>query len=60
LELGGNDAFIVCDTDDLDFVVDEAVKARISNGGQKCNSSKRFIVLEKYYDEFCEKYAEKM
>ncbi len=30
------------------------MKARISNNGQKCNSSKRFIVLEKDYDTFLE------
>lgn len=30
------------------------MKARISNNGQKCNSSKRFIVLEKDYDAFLE------
>lgn len=52
LELGGNDAFIVCDTADLKKVAEEAVKARVSNNGQKCNSSKRFIVREKDYDEF--------
>ena len=57
LELGGNDAFIVCDTDNLDAVVTAWVQAKMANGGQKCNSSKRFIVLEKYYDEFCEKFA---
>ncbi|QFR39586.1 aldehyde dehydrogenase family protein [Candidatus Gracilibacteria bacterium 28_42_T64] len=59
LELGGNDAFIVCDTDNLDEIVEAGAQARMANGGQKCNSSKRFIVLEKYYDEFCEKFAKK-
>jgi succinate-semialdehyde dehydrogenase/glutarate-semialdehyde dehydrogenase len=28
--------------------------------GQKCNSSKRFIVLEEFYDEFVEKLYETM
>ncbi len=59
LELGWNDAFIVCDTDNLDEIVEAWAQARMANGGQKCNSSKRFIVLEKYYDEFCEKFAKK-
>lgn len=52
LELGGNDAFIVAHTTHLPEIATEAVRARISNNGQKCNSSKRFIVLEKYYDAF--------
>jgi acyl-CoA reductase-like NAD-dependent aldehyde dehydrogenase len=29
----------------------------MSANGQKCNSSKRFIILEKYYDEFVEKFT---
>lgn len=60
LELWGNDAFIVLENDDLDAVVKTAVWARISNGWQRCNASKRFIVLEKYYEEFCEKMAKAM
>lgn len=60
LELGGNDAFIVADTNNLDYIIDQAVLGRLRNGGQACNGSKRFVVLDKYYDEFCEKYAQKM
>ncbi len=36
------------------------MKARISNNGQKCNSSKRFIVLEKDYNEFVQYAKEAM
>lgn len=60
LELGGNDAFLVLDHADTDAMVAQAVACRISNGGQRCNSSKRFIVLEKYYDAFCTKMADYM
>jgi succinate-semialdehyde dehydrogenase / glutarate-semialdehyde dehydrogenase len=52
LELGWNDAFIICDTKNLEQIAIEWVKARTSNNWQKCNSSKRFIVREKDYDEF--------
>lgn len=52
LELGGNDAFIVAHTKNLEAIAKEAMKARISNNWQKCNSSKRFIVMEEYYDAF--------
>lgn len=55
LELGGNDAFVVLDHKDTDAMVALAVSCRISNGGQRCNASKRFIVLEQYYDSFIEK-----
>ena len=60
LELWWNDAFVLCDTNNLDDMVDRAVKARIKNAWQACNSSKRFIVMEKHYDEFCNKFAQKM
>jgi succinate-semialdehyde dehydrogenase / glutarate-semialdehyde dehydrogenase len=55
LELGGNDAFILLDHKDTDAMVALAVSCRISNGWQRCNSSKRFIILEQYYDNFVEK-----
>lgn len=52
LELGGSDALIVLDTDDLDALVDEVGKARLSNCGQACNSPKRMFVPEQIKDEF--------
>lgn len=58
LELGGNDPFIVLDDADLDTIGDLLPETRISNGGQICTSSKRFIVTEKNYDAFLEKLVE--
>lgn len=60
LELGGSDPFLVLENNNLDRIIGDAVKARLWNSGQKCNSAKRFIVLEKYYDEFCEKFSKQM
>lgn len=60
LELGGNDAFVVLDTDDVDTAVSCAIKWRFSNHGQKCNSSKRFIVVDSVYEEFKEKFVSKV
>ena len=59
LELGWNDAFIVADTSDIEKVAQEAVMARVSNAGQKCNSSKRFIVWEQDYEKFCEAFTKR-
>jgi len=56
LELGGSDVFLVLDTDDLDHAVEHAVAGRMENTGQACNGSKRIIVLDKYFDEFSEKF----
>ena len=52
LELGGNDPFIVLEDADWGKVEDLLPSARLSNAGQVCTSSKRFIVLEKDYDKF--------
>ncbi len=52
LELGGSDAYLVLETDDLPSVVEAAVVGRMENGGQACNAAKRFIVAEHLYDEF--------
>lgn len=60
LELWGSDAFIVLDNDNLDRIIMDAVLARLWNCGQKCNSAKRFIVLDKYYDEFCLKFTKEI
>ena len=60
LELWGNDAFVLWHTENIDRFVDFAVSGRLKNGWQACNASKRFIILEEYFDEFCKKYSEKM
>lgn len=52
LELGGNDPFVVLDTDDVKGLAQKAVTLRTANAGQVCTSPKRMIVVEKYYDDF--------
>ncbi len=48
----------MADAADIKKVAEEAAKARLSNNGQKCNSSKRFLVREPEYDEFCRYFTE--
>lgn len=60
LELGGSDVCLVLDTSDIDAAVDIAVAGRLENSGQACNGSKRIVVMDKYYDEFAEKFVKAM
>jgi len=60
LELGGSDPFIVLDSTDLASVAQAAVAARMENGGQACNASKRMIVADGAYDEFVREFTKGM
>ncbi len=58
LELGSNDAYLVLEDADLDVAVEVCSQARLYNNGQTCINGKRFIVTEKVYDAFLEKFVE--
>ena len=52
MELGGSDAFIVCEDADIPRAVAAGIKGRFHNAGQVCLAAKRFILVEKIADEF--------
>jgi succinate-semialdehyde dehydrogenase / glutarate-semialdehyde dehydrogenase len=60
LELGGSDPFIVLDDADLPKVAKTAAAARMENGGQACNASKRMIVTHAVYDDFMREFTAAM
>jgi acyl-CoA reductase-like NAD-dependent aldehyde dehydrogenase len=52
LELGGNDAMIVCDDADLYRAASGAVWGGMQNAGQSCGGVERIYVDKKVYPEF--------
>lgn len=55
LELGGSDAYVICDDADLDLAAETCVTGRLVNTGQSCIAAKRFIVTEKNLETFTQK-----
>ena len=60
LELGGNDAMIVCEDADLERAANGAVWAGFSNAGQSCGGVERIYVHKNVYDEFLSLLKEKV
>ena len=57
LELGGKDAFIVCEDVDLEVASKGAVWAAYLNSGQVCTSAERFYVVNDIYDDFLDAFV---
>jgi acyl-CoA reductase-like NAD-dependent aldehyde dehydrogenase len=52
MELGGSDAFIVCEDADIPAAVEAGIHGRFHNTGQVCLAAKRFLLVGKIADEF--------
>ena len=60
LELGGNDAMLVCEDADLHRAVMGAIWAGFSNCGQSCGGVERIYVHEKIYKSFLARLKDKV
>ena len=60
MELGGSDPYLVLEDADLEMAADTCVNSRLINAGQSCIAAKRFIIVEKIYNEFEKLFVDKM
>ncbi len=60
LELGGSDAYIVCEDADLETAAKTCAQSRLVNNGQSCVAGKRFIVHKNIAKKFGELFLEEM
>ena len=55
LELGGSDAYLVLDGENIEKTVAVCSRARLLNAGQTCIAAKRFIVIDKVFEDFVDR-----
>jgi len=60
LELGGHAPFIVFDDADLDLAVEGAALSKYASAGQQCVCANRIYVHDSIYEEFAEKFKERV
>jgi len=60
LELGGNSAMIVLQDADLELALNAAVFSRFTHQGQICMCANRILVHRSIYDQFLEKYVQRI
>ncbi|QXP58907.1 NAD-dependent succinate-semialdehyde dehydrogenase [Olleya sp. HaHaR_3_96] len=60
MELGSNDAYLVLDDADVDLAVQTSIVGRTYNNGETCVAAKRFIVVDKVYDQFKDAFVKGM
>jgi succinate-semialdehyde dehydrogenase / glutarate-semialdehyde dehydrogenase len=60
MELGGNAPYVVFDDADLDAAVDQAVIAKMRNGGESCVAANRFHVHSSIAEEFAARLTERL
>jgi succinate-semialdehyde dehydrogenase/glutarate-semialdehyde dehydrogenase len=57
LELGGNAPFVVFDDADIPKALDDAMVAKLRNGGQSCVAANRFFLQDSICSDFIEEIA---
>lgn len=58
LELGGNNAIIVCQDADMKLVIPSVLFACVGTAGQRCTTTRRLFIHESIHDEVVDKLKE--
>lgn len=58
LELGGNNAIIVCEDADMNLVIPSILFACVGTAGQRCTTTRRLFLHESIHDQVIEKLVE--
>ena len=60
LELGGSDPYLILEDSNIEKAASLCVTSRLLNAGQSCIGAKRFIIMDKVYDQFAEEFVRLM
>jgi succinate-semialdehyde dehydrogenase/glutarate-semialdehyde dehydrogenase len=60
MELGGNAPLVVFDDADVDHAVEQAMLAKMRNGGEACTAANRLYVANALLDDFTDKFIKRM
>lgn len=60
IEAGGKNPFVVCDDANLEKAVNWAVASAFVDGGQRCAAASRLIIFDAVYEEFRNRFLEKI
>ncbi len=60
LELGGSDPYLILEDADVASAAKICTAGRLLNAGQSCIGAKRFVIVEKVYDEFMKRFTREM
>ena len=60
MELGGSDPYLILEDANLEAASKTCATSKLINGGQSCIAAKRFIVVEKVFDQFKKLFVEQM
>lgn len=60
LELGGKNPLVVCDDAEIGLAVEHAAASAFIDAGQRCAAGSRLVIFDAVYDEFRERFLQRV